>query len=82
MKPTDQFTFIVVDRDYDREAAAEALAARFLRGNKRDGLVALQRGMFANVEDASDIYKAVRPHGYAVRGKDLGRVGSCSRKSH
>jgi hypothetical protein len=75
MKPTDHFTFYPVDRNRDQAGAAKALD-QFVRGSGRE---ALQKGMFANVEDAKAIYEAVRPYGYAVRGKDMGKVGPALR---
>ena len=75
MRPTDIFTFYAVDPEYDRTAAAIALAPLLSKSTYQEGLVALDRGLISNCEDAQRIYNAVRPHGYAVRGLEMGRVG-------
>ena len=66
--PTDHFKFFAVDASRDPVAAARAIG-RFLH-REIDGVVALENGMFARTSAADDLYRAVRPFGYLVHGKD------------
>ena len=79
MKPTDRFTLYQVDKDANWAGAREALRQFFAAWDEDAPALALNRGMFGNCDQAQEIYDAVRPHGFAVRGDDMGRIGGALR---